>query len=410
MTTLDGVPLFDLAAPASGGAFRISGTAHESLAADVPGGWAVSVAAGGRYVVARKHAPVGGYEQARDEGLQAAQQGLDLFCIGRAADLAVRDADAEHLAWWPEPCGQVLRLTDRVTICPDLSVTATVTDPAGNVQAAPPRPAAVWHECLRYFRLAQVTDDLFDAYRNLFLALEAVLDRVAPQAVGPTGKPAEREGDWLRRALGEADKLVGLGRFAPAGSADPAGDLFDELYVRSRTALFHAKTSRASLLPHSPGGGRDGVAAAVARLSGLVMALCRAALGTSSATGGFTQAGFAAMADRLIGRLRLHVTDDPAATPDAAVANPSGGVVVALATRPAPELDGVLLRTALGAATGEDLAGLGRIAAIVATLDGRNVAVGPVVGELVLGGVARLEVQLGLGLRNRRMARRDFAS
>jgi hypothetical protein len=38
------------------------------------------------------------------------------------------------------------------------------------------RPASPkWQESARYFRLSQLTDDLFDSFRNVCLALESIL-------------------------------------------------------------------------------------------------------------------------------------------------------------------------------------------------------------------------------------------
>jgi hypothetical protein len=72
-------------------------------------------------------------------------------------------------------------MTNVVTISLELPpMRAVHKDAAGNIIPPPPRPPATWHESMRYFRLAQVTDDLFDAYRNLYLALVSLLTKLAP--------------------------------------------------------------------------------------------------------------------------------------------------------------------------------------------------------------------------------------
>lgn len=50
---------------------------------------------------------------------------------------------------------------------------------------------------MRHFRLSQTTSDLFDAFRNLYLALESLLSTIAPMRLHPDGRPAEGEGVWL---------------------------------------------------------------------------------------------------------------------------------------------------------------------------------------------------------------------
>ena len=288
---------------------------------------------------------------------------------------------------------------------------AVVKDAAGNIVPQPAPPTPVWHGSLRYFRLAQVTDDLFDAYRNLYLALEAILDRIAPQTVNAAGKPNEPEGQWFKRALGEAHKRVPLNQFAPKGSAGPVQDLHDELYVGTRTALFHAKGSRSSFLPHVPGKEQENVRAVVARLARLYIALAENELNTRSVMSGLFAPGFDILTKHLIPKFRLQATDDRAAdNPDNEVLNPTGGAVIDLQTRHAPELERPFLRAFHGTATGTDAAGLERLSVIAAKVDDKLVCYGSVEGELVLAGVGRLEAQLSIRHRNAQLPRAHFAS
>ena len=85
-----------------------------------------------------------------------------------------------------------------------------------------------WHESMRYFRISQITTDMFDAFRNLYLALESLLSHIAPVRLRPNGRPDEGEGQWAKRALQAASVLLQghnsamtFGRYLPApGSAD----------------------------------------------------------------------------------------------------------------------------------------------------------------------------------------------
>jgi hypothetical protein len=50
----------------------------------------------------------------------------------------------------------------------------TVRDQDGNeVPSEPIRPD--YHPALRFYRLSQVTDDLYDSYRNMYLAFEMLI-------------------------------------------------------------------------------------------------------------------------------------------------------------------------------------------------------------------------------------------
>jgi hypothetical protein len=363
------------------------------------GGWTVDVREGGRYVLARGGDETN-YEDARDQALSAAQRALDLLCISGVADLSIVGVEDEHITWWREHNEAVLRVTSVATMSATVGAKATVTDSLGNVRPEPPRPAAVWHESLRFFRLAQVTDDLFDAFRNLYLALESVLSSLAPI------KDNEREGEWFKRALEEAQKLVDLSPFAPPGSGDAPGRIYDDLYVKKRNAVFHAKNTRHHLLPHEwPE--RAAVVPSLGRLSRLYLKLVEAHLQLRRPSGGFFASGFKLMTQHLDKSLVIHVTDDEAPVgPDTTTINPGGGRVVSLATRAAPELDQPFVRYFIGESRVSRLAELTHIGRIVATgADAVPLTAGILEGKLTLDSVGRFEAQMGLRLRNTQQPR-----
>ena len=102
---------------------------------------------------------------------------------------------------------------------------------------------------MRFFRLSQLSDDIFDAYRNAFLALEAVLFR----RIGPIGSAAWR----ARLAWVRVDACTEPAWGGPAGSylinaarANPVEQFLEEQYRdASLTPFFHAKSGRGALLP-----------------------------------------------------------------------------------------------------------------------------------------------------------------
>src|SRR6056297_1334481 len=163
MSSLDGMPLFEPnGVPTSGGAFLLHNKSSVSEVVDCPNNWKAQVQAGCKYVIARNSDSVGDFEHSRIEAFNAAQQGLDLLSIVRKADLGIRDAENENIIWWPETSGQVVRTKH---VCTLHARTGGLTVVGGKPA---PAPKKIWHESLRYFRLSQVTDDLFDSYRNLY--------------------------------------------------------------------------------------------------------------------------------------------------------------------------------------------------------------------------------------------------
>ena len=400
MAALDGMLILDGSGiPLSGGAFLLDREAPVSQRKVVDGDWTAEVREGAKYVLTRGGDETN-YEDARDQALSAAQRGLDLLCISGAAELSIVGVEDEHITWWREQNRVVLRVTSVATISARVGAKVTVTDSLGNVRPDPHRPEAVWHESFRFFRLAQVTDDLFNAFRNLYLALESVLSSIAPITKG------EREGDWFKRALGEAHKLVDLSPFAPPGAADPLSPIYDDLYVKTRNAVFHAKSTRSHLLPHEwPE--RAAVVSSLGRLSSFYLKLVDAHLQLKRPSGGFFASGFKLMTQHLDKSVVIHVTDDEAPVgPDTATINPGGGRVVSLATRAAPELDQSFVRYFIGQSPVSRLVELTHIGRIVATGDDAvPLTAGILEGKLTLDSVGRFEAQMGLRLRNTQQPR-----
>jgi len=228
----------------SGAVFRLNHKAPESAEQSfVP--WTVELREGSLGVVARRSSSVSP-SATWTEAMEVVHKGLDLFSIRGVADLAIVDAHDEHIVWWSDQQGATLRPSATVMMNVRTGTRRIeVRDQFGNVVPQLPPPALPWHESFRYFRHSQITDDLFDAFRNMYLALEALLSTIAPMRLKPNGRPGEGEGDWFRRALTEANKHIQLATYAPAAlSSDPVGEIYNDLYVGHRTAIFHAKSGR----------------------------------------------------------------------------------------------------------------------------------------------------------------------
>jgi hypothetical protein len=394
-----------------GAAFVLSRTAT-SHAEALPNGWTVDVASGSAQLVVRGPGGVTAYEDAFVGALDRAQQALDLLSIRGGAALSLERVDTEHVVWWTSDTGQRhLRVVAVADLRISMSVTATVVDAAGNVRTSPPPPEPRWHESLRYFRLAQVTEDLFDAYRNMYLAFEALLSAVEPPLLRSNGKPAEREGEWLRRALQAIDGVVALGAHAPPGAAVAVERVFDDLYTGTRTRLFHAKAGRTVLLPHGLQE-RDAVMASLRRLSGLFLDLWTSHTGHRRPSGAMTHAGFE-MATAAF-ELGAVVSDDaaPEAKDDVAV-NPTSGRVATLHTERSDDLSRPGLTFWLGEIhrSSDVPPGMSKVrrAGLVAA-DGTLVQLHRLVEPVDLSGVDVLQVQMGARLVNAQQPRFRFTT
>ena len=216
---------------------------------------------------------------------------LDLISVRSVGSYALEPTAFTALCWSVSADGPLLRVTN------EMDTTFTVRAGGGPV----PTPV-VWHESMRFFRFAQTSSDLFDAFRNLYLALESILNHICPMQLNASGKPAEREGVWTIRALREAElrlqgkfKGITLSQYLPAGTyPDPPQAVFDELYVDVRTQIFHAKAGRPFLIPQDQVE-RHKVVDAIARYAALYSDLAENEFGARFLRSGLGQAGFAAL-------------------------------------------------------------------------------------------------------------------
>jgi hypothetical protein len=180
---------------------------------------------------------------------------------------------------------------------------AEVRDKEGNIKPHVPAPEPVWTWAFRYYRLSQASRDIFEAYRNLFLSLEALLCLITPRW------PSEREISWLKRALQHVAGMVQLARYVPQGTVDPVDHLIQTQYVNTRCRLFHAKFPDA-LLPCDELSSTE-VLDAYMVLIELWRSISVSYLRVPSAGGGFTRHGFKSMMDGTFKRpLSMCFTED----------------------------------------------------------------------------------------------------
>jgi hypothetical protein len=129
------------------------------------------------------------------QGPELANRALDILAMAGMATMALADVWSCHVAWWPTPQASVIRIWCSAALTLKIEASAVVHGPDGAVRSAETGATPQWHESMRYLRMSETTDDLFDAFRNVYLALESLLNRLQPRT------PGEGEGTWLKRAL-----------------------------------------------------------------------------------------------------------------------------------------------------------------------------------------------------------------
>lgn len=243
--------------------------------------WEVTLATENSYIVANTPNTLD-REDAFHQGHEAIQESLDILCFDNEADIVCTDVSDERIVWWENQGDQHLIIVDNGNVTANPSASVTVTDEDGNV-VENPSPSTEWHEAMRYFRLAQVSNDLFDAYRNIYLSFERILSHIEP-------KGNEGEGSWLRRALGNLPSGVSLGNYTN-GSANAVDDFMQEQYDDVRNKIFHAKEGESRLRPQNTGD-QETVQNALENLTRFVIDLSREATPTNRSGGVVTYQGF----------------------------------------------------------------------------------------------------------------------
>jgi hypothetical protein len=270
LASLEGIPFFSSAGQmaAVGGAFALGQRSPISQVIPLADGWEVELRSGARSVVVRGE-QLCEYTHARNLTVSRAQEALDWLSLHHAINLSIQQIDEDQTTWWTKHQGIVLRMTCILTM-PALSFASPAAGQKQQLGQTVSNPID-WHQSYRYFRLAQTTEDTFDAFRNLYLALESLLESIRPVQTKHNERQ-ESEGEWLKAALATVGATLDLRPFALPGPDKPESRIINEIYKGRRNPIFHAKSSGNPLLPGEYMD-RSAVAESLRRLTGLYIAL-----------------------------------------------------------------------------------------------------------------------------------------
>ena len=297
-------------------------------------GWSITVGKASKQLIVEGPEELDNYEDAFAASLERAQAALDLLAATRGLGFNIEEVDSDHVVWWTKDGDIYMRDVTVADLHFVLTVGGTVTGADGTPVSAIPDPVIPWHESMRYFRLSQTTQDLFDAYRNLYLAVESLLSKIVPPIPGGSGK-AEQEGRWLRRALDVIHpSIIDFSTYLPHSSLDPVSDIIDDLYVDTRSKLFHSKPDRNYLLPHAAEG-REAVLESFQRLGRFYCDMLQNQFGIRRPTSGISDFAFkfVGAVDRVI---QLSDDQTPADVKDKII-NPSGRASFSIPTHQVPD-------------------------------------------------------------------------
>ena len=207
-------------------------------------GWAVESAVGKSTIVARSVLALD-RRDAIAAGTESIQRYLDLLSYEQFKVSELAGVGGGHVLLYTDTNRRIVEIMATDDLVLGVSATAVVYDRDGNPKPAPPGPPAVWTPALRFYRLSQASSDLYEAYRNLWLGLEALLSTVS------TKRKGEGERKWLSRVLGEVTEGIDLRSLLP-DSRGFADYMLADQYERMRCYLFHAKPEVGVTAPTLP--------------------------------------------------------------------------------------------------------------------------------------------------------------
>lgn len=102
-----------------------------------------------------------------------------------------------------------------------------------------------WKLIYRYYRFAVMSTNLYDAYRWMYLVFEQIMQLLVPIRKNAKGRLAEREGEWLKRALFETSKKYPIFQEEDNRNEESVREhvekFMEEQYKDTRCRLFHSK-------------------------------------------------------------------------------------------------------------------------------------------------------------------------
>ena len=164
-----------------GAAFLLKKKPEDNILQTVDGNSEVELKSNSPYIVSRTKGAKDSVD-AYTLGTEVAQKGLDLISIQGKSDLIINSLTSEYLVWWRKKKKQYIRAVSVIeiginTFPPDIIALDSKGNPHKEVELKP----NLYNESFYFYRMSQTSDDLFDSYRNLYLAFESLISHKYPK-------------------------------------------------------------------------------------------------------------------------------------------------------------------------------------------------------------------------------------
>jgi hypothetical protein len=378
----------------------------------LPDGSQAVIPASSRYILVRSCAGED-MDEVHENAREAANRAIDIYFGQGGRPLVLAHNDSTYMVSWVSSAGHKLRIVGRNQLTTRFRAKGVVRDANGQLVEPPTMPPTAWHEALRYYRVSEASTDLYDSFRNLYLAIESLLSHVVPTITKPNAKP---EGDsvWLKRALRYVGQVIDLTSYSPVSPKAPHNAIHQDLYANLRTAIFHAKTGRATWTPQA-WSSRSTIVAARLRYARMFRALAAEYLDIKYPTGGLAKAFWEGVWATQLADHEVFVSNDPTQIEDEPKGEyqlaPAGGGFLKLPTVAADDMAADWCRGVKGVEVASTVHhGLGEVRRFGTLQHGEVAMVDSLHAPLIVDGVDELQVVLLVEGRTYGQPRQDFDS
>jgi len=186
-----------------------------------------------------------------DIGLPLLQETLDMLCVTGGFALATKDFESKCIAWFS--VDGMKKAIHNVSFYQAMQGGISARMDEFNKPYTQSLDRQAHKVGYRYLRLAEISEDLFEAYRNLYLAFENLISIKYPKGGIISGECVPKkisEKNWLKQSLTSSFDEFGLSQFSTEDSS--AKDTVNHIVktiLKARTSLFHAKEGRGGSIP-----------------------------------------------------------------------------------------------------------------------------------------------------------------
>lgn len=230
-------------------------------------------------------------------GHSMCEKALDAICIKGGNVYHVEEPYSRYVEVFFEKGHYSLILHDSEKLTFEISAAVSIMDKDGNIIHSTQKKQNEqdeWVEMFRYYRFSKGSNNVYDAYRWMFLVFECLMQLIDPINLRLNGKPAESEQAWIGRALNTADaRYQWISKFNWS-ITDNIGYFILEQYQNIRCRLFHAKGSH--ILPNEQLEQKN-IQEKLLELESICWYLLSQLYSTSKNSGGLTDYGFTKLKD-----------------------------------------------------------------------------------------------------------------